>query len=56
MKYIKYNLIFAMAALLWAPAVWAAPDDLIVEFQATPLFDEANFLPGESSFGFGLSG
>src|SRR3989344_517017 len=46
MKYMKYNLVFAIAALLWTPTVWAAPGDLIVEFQATPLFNEANFLPG----------
>ena len=52
MKYIKYNLIFAMA-FMWAavgilavPTVSAAPNDLIVDFEATPLFNEANFLPG----------
>lgn len=46
MTHKKYNLIIFAIALLWAPAVWAAPDDLEVEFQATPLFNEANFLPG----------
>jgi len=46
MKYKKYNLIFfAIAALLWAPVVYAAPTDLIVDFQNTPLFNEVNFLP-----------
>ena len=46
MKYIKYNLIFAITALLWVPSVLAAPVDLEVDFEATPLFNEANFLPG----------
>lgn len=46
MTHKKYSLIIFAIALLWAPSVWAAPDDLIVEFQNTPLFNEANFLPG----------
>src|SRR3989338_9094727 len=46
MNYIKYNLIFAITALLWAPYILAAPVDLEVDFEATPLFNEANFLPG----------
>src|SRR3989344_1308640 len=27
---------------------YAAPDDLVVEFESTPLFSEANFLPGNT--------
>lgn len=52
MMYKKYNLIFAItfiwavAGILAVPPVWAAADDLIVEFENTPLFNEANFLPG----------
>lgn len=52
MKYKKYNLIFIAALMLVvagtfsAPAVFAAADDLMVEFENTPLFNEANFLPG----------
>lgn len=42
---ILSGVIIAAALFVVTPAR-AAPDDLIVEFQATPLFSEANFLPG----------
>lgn len=47
MMYKKYILIFVTALLwAWTPITSAAPTDLEVVFEATPLFNEANFLPG----------
>lgn len=53
MMHKKYHIIFAMA-LVWATAeiiafpavVLADENDLTVVFEQTPLFHEANFLPG----------
>ena len=47
-KILKQPYILAGLAMLFvAFPVFAAVDDLIVEFENTPLFDEANFLPGD---------
>lgn len=40
--------VLAIIIISITPAVKAAPNDLMVEFQSTPLFSEANFLPGNS--------
>lgn len=43
-------LIILVATLLTGPwsLALAAPGDLVVEFESTPLFQSANFLPGEA--------
>lgn len=38
--------IWIFTELFIIPSVFAAENDLIVDFEATPLFNEANFLPG----------
>jgi hypothetical protein len=44
----KYNYLLALITLgaLVSLPVYAAPDDLVVDFESTPLFSETNFLPG----------
>lgn len=46
-KYIFLVLAVVAASLFTAAPVLADPDDLVVEFENTPLFSGANFLPGD---------
>ncbi len=52
MKYLKqFTSIFLtviVANMVFVPPAYAAPGDLVVEFEASPLFSEANFLPGDA--------
>lgn len=46
-KYIFLVIAVVAASLFAAAPVLADPDDLVVEFENTPLFSGANFLPGD---------
>lgn len=43
---VRVVAILIVAGMSLAGSSYAAPDDLVVEFESTPLFSEANFLPG----------
>ncbi|MBI2626732.1 MAG: fibronectin type III domain-containing protein [Parcubacteria group bacterium] len=45
-KFIKFVTFFTLVGMFIAGPSYAAPDDLVVNFESTPLFNEANFLPG----------
>lgn len=46
-KFTKISIVvLVVAGMSLTGTSYAAPDDLVVEFESTPLFSEANFLPG----------
>lgn len=48
-KFTKTLIIAVIAVeMSLAGSSYAAPDDLVVEFESAPLFSEANFLPGNT--------
>lgn len=45
-KFIKLMASSVLVGMFAAGPSYAAPDDLVVQFESIPLFNEANFLPG----------
>ena len=47
-KFIKFLAVFTLVGMSLAWPSYAAPEDLVVDFESTPLFSEANFMPGNT--------